>query len=138
MTEQLLAQQLESPSGTGRVDPGSPQLAPHPTNRRGMHVVDICILTGHYALPPELGGSGVTRARRNHQVRPDLPSGALDLAVCRCHSVADGKRQEHETETKNREQENSDRSPPPTPPTKDGSAVLLGVAQRPRCRRSLP
>jgi hypothetical protein len=35
VTEQLLAQQLESPSGTGRVDPGSPQPAPHPKPRMG-------------------------------------------------------------------------------------------------------
>jgi len=49
VTEQLLAQQLESPSGTGRVDPGSPQPCTHPTNRRGMHAVDNRILTGQSA-----------------------------------------------------------------------------------------
>ena len=46
MTEQLLTQQLESPSGTGRDEPRSPQPAPPPIYRNGMLALDKPILTG--------------------------------------------------------------------------------------------
>ena len=51
MTEQLLTQQLESPSGTGRDEPRSPQPAPPPIYRNGMLTLDKPILTGHSGRP---------------------------------------------------------------------------------------
>ena len=53
MTEQLLTQQLESPSGTGRVEPRSPQPAPHPSTEMG------CSL---WTNPFSLGNLGVLTA----------------------------------------------------------------------------
>ena len=64
MTEQLLAQQLESPSGTGRDDPEVSNTIRLQRTALERPAIDRPILTGHYAplWPP-----GVTPLRSKHR-----------------------------------------------------------------------
>ena len=66
MTEQLLTQQLESPSGTGRVEPRSPQPAPHPSTEMGCSLwtnpFSLGILGGHVASIDEAGSPRIVRS----------------------------------------------------------------------------
>ena len=52
MTEQLLAQRLESPSGTGRVDPRNTDLYVANADPDSRIDINISILTGSYAWAP--------------------------------------------------------------------------------------
>ena len=86
MTEQLLAQQLESPSGTGRVEPRSDHQPDSPHQQATGYQQADPILTGSSALALGLPGGwrlqveGPRRARRI-TARDVRIAGVLELVV---------------------------------------------------------
>lgn len=73
MTEQLLQQQLESPSGTGRDDPEVSTTIRHSRTPLERPAIDRPILTGHYA-PVSNSGQAQAIAAEASQAKASSPN----------------------------------------------------------------